>query len=33
MDPVRFKIVSYLFTSAAGEEISGVRAAVLGLSE
>ncbi|GFG63794.1 transcriptional regulator [Mycobacterium kubicae] len=32
-DPVRVKIVSYLFSSAAGEEISGDLAAVLGLSE
>jgi DNA-binding transcriptional ArsR family regulator len=32
-DPVRVKIVSYLFSSAAGEEISGQLAAVLGLSE
>lgn len=32
-DPVRVKIVSYLFSSAAGEEISGELAAVLGLSE
>ncbi|MGC2653752.1 MAG: Rv2640c family ArsR-like transcriptional regulator [Mycobacterium sp.] len=32
-DPVRVKIVSYLFSSVAGEEISGELAAVLGLSE
>lgn len=32
-DPVRVKIVSYLFSSTAGEEISGVLAAVLDLSE
>lgn len=32
-DPVRVKIVSYLFSSSAGEEISGQLAAVLGLSE
>jgi ArsR family transcriptional regulator len=32
-DPVRVKIVSYLFSSTAGEEISGELAAVLGLSE
>ena len=32
-DPVRVKIVSYLFSSAAGEEISGDLAAVLGLTE
>ncbi len=32
-DPVRVKIVSYLFSSAAGEEISGELAAVLDLSE
>ena len=33
-DPVRVKIVSYLFSSSAGgEEISGELAAVLGLSE
>jgi ArsR family transcriptional regulator len=32
-DPVRVKIVSYLFSSIAGEEISGELAAVLGLSE
>ena len=32
-DPVRVRIVSYLFSSAAGEEISGLLAAVLGLSE
>jgi ArsR family transcriptional regulator, arsenate/arsenite/antimonite-responsive transcriptional repressor len=32
-DPVRVKIVSYLFSSAVGEEISGELAAVLNLSE
>ena len=32
-DPVRVKIMSYLFSSAAGEEISGELAAVLDLSE
>ncbi|BBZ25153.1 transcriptional regulator [Mycolicibacter hiberniae] len=32
-DPVRVKIVSHLFSSTAGEEISGELAAVLGLSE
>lgn len=32
-DPVRVKIVSYLFSSAAGEEVSGKLAAVLDLSE
>ncbi|WP_293003296.1 Rv2640c family ArsR-like transcriptional regulator [Mycobacterium sp.] len=32
-DPVRVKIVSYLFSSPAGEEISGELAAVLGLTE
>lgn len=32
-DPARVKIVSYLFSSTAGEEISGDLAAVLGLSE
>jgi ArsR family transcriptional regulator len=32
-DPVRVKIVSYLFSSSAGEEISGDLAAVLDLSE
>jgi ArsR family transcriptional regulator, arsenate/arsenite/antimonite-responsive transcriptional repressor len=32
-DPVRVKIVSYLFNSLAGEEISGDLAALLGLSE
>jgi ArsR family transcriptional regulator, arsenate/arsenite/antimonite-responsive transcriptional repressor len=32
-DPARVKIVSYLFSSAAGEEISGELAAVLDLSE
>jgi ArsR family transcriptional regulator len=32
-DPVRVKVVSYLFSSTAGEEISGELAAVLGLSE
>jgi ArsR family transcriptional regulator, arsenate/arsenite/antimonite-responsive transcriptional repressor len=32
-DPVRVKIVSYLFSSTAGEEISGELAAVLQLSE
>lgn len=32
-DPVRVKIVSYLFSSTAGEEISGELAAVLLLSE
>ncbi|BBX43484.1 Rv2640c family ArsR-like transcriptional regulator [Mycobacterium simiae] len=32
-DPVRVKIMSYLFGSAAGEEISGELAAVLDLSE
>jgi len=32
-DPVRVKIVSYLFSSTAGEEISGELAAVLDLSE
>jgi DNA-binding transcriptional ArsR family regulator len=32
-DPVRVKIVSYLFSSSAGEEISGQLAAVLDLSE
>jgi ArsR family transcriptional regulator, arsenate/arsenite/antimonite-responsive transcriptional repressor len=32
-DPVRVKIVSYLFSSTAGEEISGDLATVLGLAE
>ncbi|MEB3021967.1 Rv2640c family ArsR-like transcriptional regulator [[Mycobacterium] crassicus] len=32
-DPVRVKIVSYLFSSPAGEEISGELATVLDLSE
>jgi ArsR family transcriptional regulator, arsenate/arsenite/antimonite-responsive transcriptional repressor len=32
-DPVRVKIVSYLFSSSAGEEISGELASVLDLSE
>lgn len=32
-DPVRVKILSYLFSSSAGEEISGELAAVLELSE
>ncbi len=32
-DPVRVKIVSYLFSSAAGEKTSGELAAVLSLSE
>lgn len=32
-DPVRVKIVSYLFSSTAGEENSGELATVLGLSE
>lgn len=32
-DPMRVKIVSYLFSSTAGEEISGDLAAVLGLAE
>jgi DNA-binding transcriptional ArsR family regulator len=32
-DPVRVKIVSYLFSSTAGEEISGELAAMLQLSE
>jgi ArsR family transcriptional regulator, arsenate/arsenite/antimonite-responsive transcriptional repressor len=32
-DPVRVKIVSYLFSSSAGEEISGELAGVLDLSE
>ncbi len=32
-DPVRVKIVSHLFSSSAGEEISGELAAVLNLSE
>ena len=32
-DPVRVKIVSYLFGSDAGEEVSGELAAVLDLSE
>jgi len=32
-DPVRVKIVSRLFSSTAGEEISGDLAAVLGLAE
>jgi ArsR family transcriptional regulator len=32
-DPARVKIVSYLFSSAAGEESSGDLAAVLDLSE
>ncbi|MGP4057243.1 Rv2640c family ArsR-like transcriptional regulator [Mycobacterium sp. 4D054] len=32
-DPVRVKIVSYLFSSASGEEISGDLATVLSLSE
>lgn len=32
-DPVRVKIVSHLFSSAAGEESSGELAAVLDLSE
>lgn len=32
-DPMRVKIMSYLFSSGAGEETSGHLAAVLGLSE
>jgi ArsR family transcriptional regulator, arsenate/arsenite/antimonite-responsive transcriptional repressor len=32
-DPVRVKIVSYLFSASVGEEISGELAAVLDLSE
>jgi ArsR family transcriptional regulator len=32
-DPVRVKIMSFLFSSSAGEEISGDLAAALGLSE
>ena len=32
-DPVRVKIMSYLFSSSAGEEISGELAAVLMLSD
>jgi ArsR family transcriptional regulator len=32
-DPVRVKIVSYLFSSTTGEEISGDLAVVLGLAE
>ena len=32
-DPARVKIVSYLFSSSVGEEISGELAAVLDLSE
>lgn len=32
-DPVRVKIISYLFSSSAGEESSGELAAVLELSE
>jgi ArsR family transcriptional regulator, arsenate/arsenite/antimonite-responsive transcriptional repressor len=32
-DPVRVKIMSFLFSSAAGEEISGDLAEALGLSE
>src|SRR5581483_3159866 len=32
-DPVRVKVVSYLFSSSTGEEISGELAAVLKLSE
>ncbi len=32
-DPARVKIVSYLFSSSAGEENSGDLAAVLGLTE
>jgi ArsR family transcriptional regulator len=32
-DPVRVKIVSFLFSSTAGEEISGELAAALDLSE
>ena len=32
-DPVRVKIMSFLFSSAAGEEISGDLAAALALSE
>lgn len=32
-DPVRVRIVSYLFSSASGEETSGDLATVLGLSE
>lgn len=32
-DPVRVKIMSFLFSSSAGEEISGGLAAALGLSE
>lgn len=32
-DPARVKIVSYLFSSSAGEEVSGRLAAVLGLTE
>ena len=32
-DPARVKIVSHLFSSDSGEEISGNLAAVLGLSE
>ncbi|GAB7145765.1 Rv2640c family ArsR-like transcriptional regulator [Mycobacterium riyadhense] len=32
-DPARVKIMSYLFSSSAGEEISGELAAVLNLSD
>jgi len=32
-DPVRVKIMSFLFSSSAGEEISGELAVVLDLSE
>jgi ArsR family transcriptional regulator, arsenate/arsenite/antimonite-responsive transcriptional repressor len=32
-DPARVKIVSHLFSSTAGEQISGDLAAILGLSE
>jgi ArsR family transcriptional regulator, arsenate/arsenite/antimonite-responsive transcriptional repressor len=32
-DPVRVKIVSYLFSSAEGDEISGELASILGLAE
>jgi ArsR family transcriptional regulator len=32
-DPARVKIVSFLFSSAAGEQSSGELAAVLGLTE
>jgi len=32
-DPVRVKVISHLFSSAAGEESSGDLAAVLGLGE